>query len=151
MDDNFSRSFRLEQLLQQQRKKHRLHEPILFQECVAALGDGVIVYSEDKTTEMYEWFEELFDFTSSGRMIWDRFSHSHITLPQLQERFSSMEEEVYVLWSHDPNPLIRCRLATILEHIEDVLAVSGDTWLWKPDHLLIEFSREEDIRIHMTS
>ncbi|AKG36175.1 hypothetical protein [Paenibacillus durus] len=61
MDAN-KRKERLYILLQRQKAKEQKQVfDTLFEECIAALGDGTIIYSEKKTEEIYELFDNDID------------------------------------------------------------------------------------------
>lgn len=60
----------------------------------------------------------------------------------------SGEKEYYVIWPDAEIPIIKCNIDDILDNIDDVLAVSFDTWLISVDmKRLIEFYHEGDITL----
>ncbi|MGO4698943.1 hypothetical protein AB4Z50_32310 [Paenibacillus sp. 2TAB26] len=72
MDVVKGRTWRLEQLLNQQKKREVVEFGVLFDVCTEALGAGTAIISEDKSKEIYHFIEKTYPFTSWARIDWEQ-------------------------------------------------------------------------------
>lgn len=127
-------------------KENNWKTDFLFQECIGFLNDCMILTLED-SENIFKMFEENFPITLSGSIKWDEFNGTIITEGiSYVHNTLSLQNKYYVLWDKQDIPCIVCDLATILNHINDVLAVSFNTWLLSMDGKeTIEFYHEGTI------
>lgn len=127
----------------------------LFDECVQALGENVSVLSDTESSETSRRFQEIFPFQSWGRIDWDSWGASiqvdQQAPRQIIESISTPEElayEVYIIWDDGELPVLKAPLKAVLLALDDVTAVSFDTWIFRADGTyIIEFHHEGDIRL----
>jgi hypothetical protein len=89
-----------------------------------------------------------FSITQWGRIEWDKVDNkieikeSEI-IAKLREIGVDVNKKVYVLWDNASLPAIKGNLIKIIEVIDDVAAVSFDTWLFcSEDNYVIELYHE---------
>ena len=62
------------------------------------------------------------------------------------EKIGVNQEKYYIIWDNVELPCVSCELKSIKEHLDDVLAVSFDTWLLSEEgDEIIEFYHEGKI------
>ncbi|BCG60808.1 CDI toxin immunity protein [Paenibacillus sp. URB8-2] len=146
MDVNERRN-RLQYLLERQKSKNKKKmSNSLFEECLVALGDEVAIYSQQKTEEIYQKFEEEYPFTTYGRIDWKNKQYQEITIEDLNKNLTDLEERCLIVWSHGEEPVIEAKLVEILKNIDDVTAVSPDVWIYKENDYVIELFHDGMIR-----
>ncbi|WP_013334514.1 hypothetical protein [Gloeothece verrucosa] len=127
----------------------------LFDECIQALGENFKIFSEVETEEIFAKFENTFPISAWGRIKWEKIqqkievkSVSEI-IPDLNQYFSAEKlDKIYILWDNGSLPAIEAPLIQVLNVIDDVTAVSFDTWLFSPIlEYVVEFYHEGDITI----
>lgn len=119
---------------------------ILFTECIASLHMCEIV-SLEQSDVLFEQMKDTFPMTNYGRIDW-KGVQDFITLDDVSDiyKICKPSDEYYIIWDQKDIPCVSCRLATIIEYIDDVLAVSFDTWLLSKDKKeVIEFYHEGKI------
>ncbi|UYX52452.1 hypothetical protein M3Y14_29355 [Bacillus thuringiensis] len=68
--------------------------------------------------------------------------------PFLYNRYSLQSNIVYIIWDEASLPIIKTNLHQILQVIDDVTAVSFDTWIYSQDvGYVIEYYHEGEVRI----
>ncbi|MGQ0437679.1 CDI toxin immunity protein, partial [Bacillus sp. B-TM1] len=66
----------------------------------------------------------------------------------LNKQYSLDSYIIYIIWDEASLPIIKTNLHQILQVIDDVTAVSFDTWLYSPNlGYAIEFYHEGEVRI----
>lgn len=66
----------------------------------------------------------------------------------LYKCFGSYSNTVYIIWDEATLPIIKTDLHQVLQVIDDVTAVSFDTWIYSPDTgYVIEYYHDGEIRI----
>ncbi|NJM23482.1 MAG: hypothetical protein HC907_35050 [Richelia sp. SM1_7_0] len=132
----------------------------LLNECIEALGDNANVLSNSDTELIFSAFEDAFPITKWARIDWDKidekikFDSSSDILSYLRDRFSpeDLDKHFYILWDNASLPTIKVKLEQILNAIDDVTAVSFDTWIFSPElGYVIEFYHEGEITIGIVS
>ena len=127
-------------------KKNLLKSDVLFQECMRSLKNCRILSLEEQT-EIFKKFEKKFPITISGSIDWKSFNGivERINVSSIYERLD-LKNKYYILWDRQELPCLLSDLSSILKHIDDVLAVSFDTWIFSLDEKeVIEFYHEGDI------
>lgn len=98
--------------------------------------------------------EQRIPFTSWGRIDWERMKEK-IEVEDVEEiiqvckkKVTNLNTSVFVLWDEGTLPVIKSDLIQCKAVIDDVLAVSFDTWFWSPNQgYVIEFYHEGEITI----
>ncbi|MFC4323313.1 CDI toxin immunity protein [Litchfieldia salsa] len=142
------RKKKLELLIEKQKAKIKEDYGALFDECIVALGDGVTIFSDNKSEELYDLFEEHVPFTEWGRLDWKKFSNplNINNIVELTDLLSS-EEEIEIYWSHDKFPVLKAKFDNIQKAFDDVIAVSANTFLFVRGKYVIEINREGEITL----
>ena len=124
--DKKKRINRLQHLLARNKSKIMNDYGSLFNECIQALGEGVKVYSPEKSKELYELFQEQVPFTPYTRIDWSVIKN-HYSLNDLTEVKPELKQEiVQVYWSYGEFPVLESKLEKIVEFYDDITAVSAD-------------------------
>ncbi len=122
----------------------------LFEECLLVLGDSTEL-STNETLELYNLMAESFPMTSWGRIDWGRVERKQrLQYSNLLSKIGDVDlnEEVYIIWDEVTLPAVKTNLKKALLVIDDVTAVSFDTWIFCPEvKIVIEFYHESDIHI----
>jgi len=120
----------------------------LFDECIEALGNPTIL-SDFESQNEFNRFREAFSF-SFGRIDWSKIDNKE-TIQQISdilEKINERDGEFFIIWDNARLPVIKSNIEGILKALDDVLAVSFDTWLYRPeDGTIIEFFHEGEITI----
>lgn len=118
----------------------------LFVECIAALKNCDIINLEE-TEKMFDLLRVNFPMKITGCINWDIHKESK-ELKNVSDIYDigCTSDEFFIVWDQKDIPCIRCDLLTILDNIDDVLAVSFDTWLLSESaNEVIEFYHEGKI------
>lgn len=119
---------------------------ILFTECIDMLH-GCNIISLEETENLFEQMQKNFPMTTYGCINWNGVKESLI-LNDISDirNICDINDAYYILWDQGGVPCVNCQLSIILENIDDVLAVSFDTWLLsKNTREVIEFYHEREI------
>ncbi|WP_146250204.1 hypothetical protein [Paenibacillus flagellatus] len=138
--------FRLEKRLYKQRQSQKVEYSVLFRECVDALANGVIIFSHEQSSVIYDRFQAQYPLLDFGKINWEKVNHEVVTIDRIRSYFDDYPE-CYVLWSHGNDPVIRAALFNVIKNLDDVLAVSPDVWVFKEDDFVIEFSHDGTIKV----
>ncbi|SFT04905.1 hypothetical protein [Marininema halotolerans] len=119
----------------------------LLDECLDALGDEVEILSEKKSQEVFDLFESNFCI-SHGKVDWEKVN-GIMLLDSMDELLDHVRNEiVYILWDNANKPVLKANLGKVIDVIDDVTAVSFDTWLLSVDlSYLVEYYHEGDVTI----
>lgn len=108
----------------------------LYLEALEALkknDNDLIVFSQEKSENITDLFERSVPMLTygSGGVDWERlnsvdvFSSEEQLLPFIKEE----KERVYLLWNQIDLPVVETTVIAVMQSIEDVCAVSFETWL----------------------
>lgn len=130
----------------------------LFEECILALGNDNEALCATETKNVFSDMCNLFPMTKWGRIDWEnvcgqfeQVSKKDI-LTQLNRVYHDIDTRVYILWDEVSLPTIRTDLNKVINAIDDVTAVSFNTWIFCPSaNYLIEFYHENEIRVGWTN
>ena len=125
----------------------------LFDECIEALGGNVHVFYNNNREQILNNFESSFPF-NWGRIKWEKVSN-HAKVNTVDEIISFLDQNVdtysniaYVIWDEGTLPIIQSTLENIFEVIDDVTAVSFDTWIFSPSTgYVIEIFHDGEVRV----
>ncbi|MCW9134405.1 hypothetical protein OF830_26875 [Bacillus paramycoides] len=126
----------------------------LLDECIEALGENIVVFEGEEREKFLNSFENSFPITTWARIDWDKIQnyldiyHIDEIEPYLYNRYSLHSNIVYIIWNEASLPIIKTNLHQILQVIDDVTAVSFDTWIYSQDvGYVIEYYHEGEVRI----
>lgn len=117
----------------------------LLEECLEALKDKYILNEFEKKF-VEEKFYNSVPLSRWGRVEWSKFNKKK-SIKTAKELLSICKnKEYYIIWSDPTEPIIKCNLDSIIKNIDDVTAVSFDTWLLSIDiKEVVEFYHESEI------
>jgi 2-hydroxy-3-keto-5-methylthiopentenyl-1-phosphate phosphatase len=121
----------------------------ILEECLEVLGNDAIVLSEKETQNISDEMEQMFPVSNWGRIDWEKVKRK-IDLDSSSNiiEYLNMDGFVYIIWSEGTLPVIKADFRKVIEVIDEVTAVSFDTWLLNPNEKwVIEFYHEGDIMI----
>ncbi|KAB2494521.1 CDI toxin immunity protein [Priestia endophytica] len=127
----------------------------LYEECIEALGkENIEILSDEVGRKVIKQFEQCFPITQWARVEWEKVEN-HIQAEYLEdiedflEQCDELEEnDFYIIWNDAMMPVVKAKLACIFDTIDDVLAVSFDTWLFSPTiNGVVEFHHEGETRV----
>ncbi|MBE7106371.1 hypothetical protein FT637_26180 [Bacillus cereus] len=126
----------------------------LLEECIEALGVNIEILEGTEGRKIIRSFENTFPITSWGRVDWSNIQNygeiynDHEIKLYLEHCFGLYSETVYLIWDNARLPVIKTNLHQVLKVIDDVTAVSFDTWIYSPDTgYVIEYHHDGEIRI----
>lgn len=126
----------------------------LYEECLEALENNYEILTEDEKNKILNDFENKFKFTNWGRIDWNKImakvqvDYATEIKPKLMNNTSKDSINVYIIWDEINLPILKSDLSTIIDVIDDVTAVSFDTWLFLPNEgVTIEFYHDGEITI----
>ncbi|WP_094605332.1 hypothetical protein SPSIL_002670 [Sporomusa silvacetica DSM 10669] len=118
----------------------------LFEECMVALGNQGEVVNASEGKIIFKELTKLFPMTSWGRIDLEKTTckmekvNQADVLTQLSKCNKNIDIQVYIFWDEITLPAVKANLKKILEVIDDVTAVSFDTWIFCPgENYVIEF------------
>lgn len=142
----------MEQLLRRQKSKQNILYGLLFDECIEALGEGVVILSEEASGRIRNELTTAYPFTPWGRIDWNNTINKHNLrlaidlMPALKSMSMDTGVLVYVIWGED-YPVLQTNLQKVLRALDDVLAVNFDTFVYCPSNYVIEFYHEGEITL----
>lgn len=112
----------------------------LLEECIEALPYAHVI-TGNESDFLFKQFENRLPFTSYGRIDWENLTGFY---PIEKKRdilnFVNIEDSCLILWNDMSLPVIRTTIGFLLNSIDDVLAVSYDTWIYiESKETIIEF------------
>lgn len=121
----------------------------LFEECIQALGDSVNIIKQEEAELLFNKLQSNFPFTTFSRIAWDNVHDKvHLKLASEVSKHIDSDSFIYILWDNANCPVIETTLQNALDVIDDVTAVSFDTWFFNPNqNFVIEFHHEGNITI----
>ncbi|NMD72836.1 hypothetical protein HHO41_21680 [Bacillus sp. DNRA2] len=141
------RKKRLKLLLERRKETPKPKYGVLFEECVEALGENVTVYSNAKSKELYDLFQQHITFTQWSRIDWSKINKYKAIhdLKEVSDLF--YQEDIEVYWSYGNFPVLKTKFDNIMGAFEDLVAVSPDTFLYVPRKYVIEVYHEGEITL----
>ena len=124
-------------------KEWNWQKNVLFKECIDSLNEYSIL-SLEETEALFEQLRYNFPMTNYGCIDWKKVNDA-IVIKNISDIFNIFNKsyEYYILWEQQELPCVSCKLAKIIDNIDDVLAVLFDTWLLSKDKKeIIEFHHE---------
>jgi hypothetical protein len=120
----------------------------LLEKCITTLGNATSTLSQEETTTIFDKMTNQFSITSWGRIDWGKVRHKKVSSLDQVAKDVSASDEVFILWDEGSLPALKTTVKNVLQAIDDVTAVSFDTWIYssKGDYI-IEFYHENEIKI----
>ena len=110
----------------------------LFDECISVLNKNCEVLSQEETSQLIKEFSDIYPITFYGRIDWQKVSLK-ISIKLLSEIFQSLKMHhkdltapIYIFWDSGPFSAVKSSLDIALDNIDDITAVSFDTWIYCP-------------------
>ena len=119
---------------------------ILFKECINLLN-GCSILSLEESEVLFGKIKDNFPFTDYGCIDWNNINFC-VTINDIYDIYNILKDcyQYYIIWDQKDIPCISCKLAAVIENIDDILAVSFDTWILSKDiKEVIEFYHEGTI------
>ncbi|MGR7945508.1 CDI toxin immunity protein [Paenibacillus sp. M.A.Huq-81] len=152
MQQSGDRKWRIEQLLHKMKSKQKPAYSSLLEECVEALGEGTIVLSDQTSDKMSEELSDAYCFTAWGKFNWSKIPNQyHVNnaaevVTALNVLKMDVELPVFIIWDGD-HPVLETKWLNVMDAIDDVLAVDFNTYIYCPNHYVVEFYRGSEITI----
>ncbi|WP_146553494.1 hypothetical protein [Rummeliibacillus sp. SL167] len=126
----------------------------LFDECTEALGEDAHVFCDNNKEQILSNFESSFPFAEWGRIEWEKVP-DHVEVNTVDEIISFLHQNineysniVYVIWDEGTLPIIQSTLDKVFKVIDDVTAVSFDTWIFSPSSgYVIEIFHDGGVKV----
>ena len=150
--ENNDRKKRLEFLLERQKQKQDKlnsinHYRVLFDECIEALGSGVTIFSNEKSNELQNSFQNQVPFSRFGLIDWNKIENHHL-ISNLSEVADLLNQEyVEVYWRYSDFPVIKAKFQNVINVFDELIAVESDIFLYIPMKYVIEVYHEGEITI----
>ncbi|MBD3231577.1 hypothetical protein GF322_02830 [Candidatus Dependentiae bacterium] len=122
----------------------------LFEKCLKALKNDLVILSEEETKKVFDKMIHTFPITLWGRINWKNVKNFKkiVSINNIDQFINPGKKEVYILWDEASLPAIKTDMKKLLNVIDDITAVSFDTWIYCPkDGWVIEFYHEGEITI----
>lgn len=127
----------------------------LFEECLQALGNKAEALSVEETNNNFKNLTNMFPMTSWGRVDWGRIENKIeinevIDIKEYLNSCNRLDKTVILLWDEATLPAVKTDLEAVIDNIDDITAVSFDTWIFCPEsRYLIEFYHESEVTLGM--
>ena len=110
------------------------------------LGNGTKTLSQEETTNIFDKMTNQFPITSWGRIDWGKVNHKKVSSLDQISKDVNVSDEVFILWDEGSLPALKTTVKNVLQAIDDITAVSFDTWIYSPNGgYIIEFYHENEI------
>lgn len=126
----------------------------LLEECIEALGEDVQVFSDNNRKLVLSKLESSFPITEWGRIEWEKVSnHADVNTVDeiiyfLHQNMNEYSNVVFIIWDEGTLPIIQSSLDKVFEVIDDVTAVSFDTWIFSPSSgYVIEIFHDGEVSV----
>ncbi|WP_338764786.1 hypothetical protein WAF17_00305 [Bernardetia sp. ABR2-2B] len=120
----------------------------LLDECIEALEPNVKVFDLELSHEIVNRMPDNYPFTIYGRIDWGKVEKKRAISNSLLPSILDISDEVYVIWDGSTNNVLKTKIENVMKNIDDVLAVSFDTWLMQLDgNYIIEYHHNGNINL----
>lgn len=115
----------------QLQKKRKIQNNVLLNECIDNLSDNATVLNQEQSEQIYNKLKKTVPFGAWG-IDWLQF-HDSKTVHSYDELIAPCSnKQFYIIWGKDL-PIINCDIYSIVRYLDDISAVSPDTWLFSLD------------------
>lgn len=130
----------------------------LLDECFEALqGNYTILSNKQKDAVLKEFFD-AFPLTDWGRIDWKKlkivrkYMYQENFINSIISYFGNRNEDIIIVWDEINHPVITCKLSVIQNVIDDITAVSFNTWIFSKDKKkVVEFYHDGEITLGETN
>ena len=144
---NFEMQQKYNMLKEKNRQRNaeiKYRENYLFMDCIKNLVHYKILKKEE-SEKVIRNFLNIVPF-DNGHIDWTYIQNKSLINMDEFEKIGVNQEKYYIIWNNVELPCVSCELKSIKEHLDDVLAVSFDTWLLSEEgDEIIEFYHEVTI------
>jgi hypothetical protein len=124
----------------------------LLEKCIAALRPDAKIYESQQGELLHKNFQDDIKFTEWGRIDWSgypqRIQITSLSLLQISDELNFLKDPFLIFWDEASLPVIESPIQNIINAVDDVTAVSYDTWVYHPERkIIIEFFHEGDITL----
>lgn len=144
---NFEMQQKYNMLKEKNRQRNaeiKYRENYLFMDCIKNLVHYKILKKEE-SEKVIRNFLNIVPF-DNGHIDWTYIQNKSLINMDEFEKIGVNQEKYYIIWDNVELPCVSCELKSIKEHLDDVLAVSFDTWLLSEEGgEIIEFYHEGKI------
>ena len=126
----------------------------LLEECLEALDGASCIDDDSEKNLIFKEFLEKFPFTNWGRIKWENVKvikegvYSYDFIPRIVEYIDNPQSEALILWDEMTLPIVKSKLDKAISVIDDVSAVSSNTWIYIPsEEVVVEFYHDGNITI----
>lgn len=123
---------------------------ILYEECLEVLKNNYTILSNEDGGKILSELKKKFPFTSWSRIDWNKVikkEQVNSTL-DIKEKLRGNNNTVYIIWDEATLPIIKSDLFSVIDAIDDVTAVSFDTWIFSfNEQFVVEFYHDGEIKI----
>lgn len=144
---NFEMQQRYNMLKEKNRQRNaemKYRENYLFMDCIKNLENCKILEKAESEKVIRDFLNMVpFD---NGHIDWTYTPNKSLISMDEFEKTGVNQDKYYIIWDNVELPCVSCKLQSIKEHLDDVLAVSFDTWLFSEEKdEIIEFYHEGKI------
>ncbi len=122
---------------------------ILLEECIDVLKKekDFLEYDELKSEELFETLQKNIKFTEYGKVDFEGISY--IKANSLEE-LNLENIKILIFWDEMSLPVLQTNINSVIKYLDDVLAVSFQTWLVSLDFkYIIEYSYDSSISTNL--
>ena len=139
------------------KKKNRIYaiqksweNNVLLQECIEATGGRTLNYNDGN--KVMDEIQKKIPFRL-GRVDFSKFKFkTNINTIDSISKLIKNSTEIYVMWDNANLPCLKSELKDIIKFIDDVTAVSFDTWIVSTDYnTIIEFYHKGEVTLGILS
>ena len=121
---------------------------VLLQECLEELGDASYILNTKESKKILDLFYKSVPISKHSRVDFEKIDLSNNIANASELLIQANNKEFYIIWDELNLPIVRSKLTNIINSIDDVIAVSFDTWLLSTNiNEIIEFYHEGEINI----
>ncbi|KUR59253.1 hypothetical protein HF695_09780 [Bacillus safensis] len=127
---------------------------ILLDECIEALGEGARVLYDNDRVQILSNLDKSFPFSDYSQIEWEKVSaYAEVdTIDEirsfLDQKLNEYSDIIYIIWDEGTLPIIQSTLDKVFEAIDDVTAVSFDTWIFSPSSgYVIEIFHDGEVKV----
>lgn len=122
----------------------------LTEECILALGDDTGIFLDEEKKQIEKNLFQNIRLTSWGEFDWNNINSRKIIkntkIIDIKKYVNTIK--YYIIWDDPSEPILLAPLDNIIKNIDDVTAVSTNTWLMSEDKkYFIEIYHETRITI----
>lgn len=132
----------LKKINQEKIKEKKWKNNVLFMEFLQSIQEIKII-SENQSKKIIDNIYTRFNLYDSGHVIWNTFkgkqeiiSYSDLT------KYINVDNSYYIIWDNNDIPMIKCKLKSLIDNVDDTEAVSINFWIVSEDYNIILESKK---------